>query len=59
MVADSPPPCFQDRWGVWQCGHKHDELDSVSLEDTYRYVAGWTAQELAANLETGPRAPIA
>jgi hypothetical protein len=42
IVADSPPPCFRDRWGDWQCGHDHD--DSVMLQDVYQYVPGWTAQ---------------
>jgi len=44
MVADSPPPCYRDRWGDWQCGHDHYELDLVSLEDVYQHVPGWNAQ---------------
>jgi hypothetical protein len=42
LVADSPPPCFQDRWGTWACGHDHEA--SVALQDAYQYVEGWTAQ---------------
>lgn len=41
-VADSPPPCFKDRWGDWQCGHEHE--GSVPLQDAYQYVPGWTTQ---------------
>jgi hypothetical protein len=43
-VADSPPPCFRDRWGDWQCGHDHDDVDLIALEDAYHYTEGWTAQ---------------
>jgi hypothetical protein len=42
LVADDPPPCFLDRWGVWLCGHEHE--DSVPLQDAYQYSEGWTAQ---------------
>jgi hypothetical protein len=43
LVEDaSGPPCFQDRWGEWLCGHEHDA--SVPLEDAYQYFEGWTAQ---------------
>lgn len=41
-VADSPPPCFRDRWGDWQCGHDH--TDPVPLQDAYQWVEGWTVQ---------------
>jgi hypothetical protein len=36
------PPCFQDRWGVWVCGHDHEPL--LDLQDAYQYAEGWTAQ---------------
>jgi hypothetical protein len=43
LIADSPPPCFKDRWGSWQCGHVHEDL--IDLQDAYQYVEGWTAQD--------------
>jgi hypothetical protein len=43
LLADSPPPCFKDRWGEWLCGHDHEP--SLPLQDVYEYVPGWTAQE--------------
>lgn len=43
LLADSPPPCYRDRWGDWVCGHDHDA--AVALQDAYQYVEGWTAQE--------------
>jgi hypothetical protein len=43
LVADSPPPCFKDRWGDWQCGHTHEP--ALSLQDVYQYTEGWTAQD--------------
>lgn len=45
LLADSPPPCFKDRWGTWLCGHDHDDL--INLQDAYQYVEGWTAQSQA------------
>ena len=42
LVADSPPPCFRDRWGEWTCGHDH--TPSVALQDAYQYFEGWTSQ---------------
>ena len=42
VVADSPPPCFRDRWGEWTCGHDH--TPSVPLQDAYQYFEGWTSQ---------------
>ena len=42
ILADSPPPCFQDRWGEWLCGHEHEP--SVPLQDVYQYSEGWTVQ---------------
>ena len=42
VVADSPPPCFRDRWGEWTCGHDH--TPSVPLQDAYQYFEGWTVQ---------------
>ena len=42
-VADSPPPCYQDRWsGDWMCGHDHSP--SVPLQDAYAGFVGWTSQ---------------
>lgn len=40
---DSGPPCFQDRWGDWACGHDH--RPPLPLQDAYQWVEGWTAQE--------------
>lgn len=42
LVADSPPPCYRDPWGDWQCGHDHS--DPLPLQDAYQWVEGWTAQ---------------
>lgn len=43
LVADSPPPCHQDRYsGEWACGHDHDR--PVPLQDAYQWVEGWTTQ---------------
>ena len=42
LVADSPPPCFKDRWGEWQCGHDHEP--DLALQDVYQFVEGWTVQ---------------
>ena len=43
QVADSPAPCYQDRWsGAWMCGHDHSP--SVALQDAYQWLEGWTTQ---------------
>lgn len=53
LVAGSPPPCFLDRWGDWQCGHEHDDPDPAPLQDVYQRVGGWTAQGLTTEEERG------
>jgi hypothetical protein len=43
LVADEGgPPCYQDPWGDWACGHDH--TPSVALQDDYQNLEGWTAQ---------------
>lgn len=38
------PVCFHDRWGFWHCGHDHGEPPTLSIQDSYHYMEGWTAQ---------------
>jgi len=43
VAEESPePPCYQDHWGTWVCGHDHSQ--EVELQDAYEFAPGWTAQ---------------
>ena len=44
QVADSPPPCFKDRWGEWLCECEHDHEADMPLQDVYQWIEGWTVQ---------------